>query len=96
MNSINPKIFVGGGVFVFDIAWIFGVSFLRHSLSSVLTSREQFTVASVVYYTTSVIFPASETMIDAPILDDHDAQKELPSNEETSSTDKASDKYIDV
>lgn len=35
-------------------------------------------------------------MLDAPILDDHDAQKEFPNNEETSSTDKASDKYIDA
>ncbi|KLO16652.1 cytosine-purine permease, partial [Schizopora paradoxa] len=55
INSINPKIDVGGGVFVFDIAWMFG-----------------FTVASVVYYTTSTLFPAKETMLDAPILDDHD------------------------
>lgn len=32
INSINPKIDVGGGVFVFDVAWMFGVSFL-HTLT---------------------------------------------------------------
>lgn len=52
INSINPKIKVGGAVFLFDIAWIFG-----------------FSVASVVYYTTSVAFPAQETFLDKAIIE---------------------------
>lgn len=26
INSINPSIYVGGATYVFDIAWLFGVS----------------------------------------------------------------------
>ncbi|KZT73187.1 NCS1 nucleoside transporter family [Daedalea quercina L-15889] len=53
INSINPKIKVGGDVDLFDFAWIFG-----------------FVVASTVYYSTSVLFPAKETYIPEAILSD--------------------------
>ncbi|EPQ55779.1 cytosine-purine permease [Gloeophyllum trabeum ATCC 11539] len=52
INSINTNIKVGGAVYVFDIAWLFG-----------------FTVASVVYYVTSVVWPAHETFMDEAIVD---------------------------
>lgn len=36
INSINPKIKVGGAVHLFDIAWIFGVSTLLAELAIML------------------------------------------------------------
>ncbi|KZT24924.1 NCS1 nucleoside transporter family [Neolentinus lepideus HHB14362 ss-1] len=52
ISSINTKIKVGGGVYLFDIAWLLG-----------------FTLASVVYYVSSTLFPARETYMDEAKID---------------------------
>lgn len=73
ISSINPAIKVGGAVYLFDIAWLLGV---RFSLTFFLVNISidvlfrQFTLASFVYYTASVLFPARDTMIDEAIYDD--------------------------
>jgi len=46
INSINPKIYIGGASYLFNIAWLFG-----------------FFVASGVYTTASLLFPAKETFL---------------------------------
>lgn len=53
INTINPKIDVGGGIYLYDIAWLLG-----------------FTLAGIVYYVLSVVFPPTETLLDEPITGD--------------------------
>ena len=71
ISSINPKIRVGDAIHLFDIAWIFGVSIPE--ICDLLEANgvlAQFTVASVVYYVTSTLFPAHETYLEEAIIPD--------------------------
>jgi NCS1 family nucleobase:cation symporter-1 len=71
ISSINPAINVGSAVNLFDFAWLFGVGLnftgCCHSLIGFL---QQFTVASFVYYTASVLFPAHETILEEAVFED--------------------------
>jgi nucleobase:cation symporter-1, NCS1 family len=74
VNSINPKIHVGVGTRLFDIAYLLEVSiYYRFShgprLALNLPDLIQITLASVVYYTLSKLFPANDTMLDHAILE---------------------------
>jgi hypothetical protein len=74
---MNTNIHVGVGARLFDLAYLLGVSnvlrFPRlgwHSCQSRRVSYPvQFTLASVVYFTVSRLFPAHETMLDRAILE---------------------------
>jgi hypothetical protein len=56
---------------LFDFAWLFGVRLFIYDCHPCLNGfLRQFVVASFVYYTTSILFPAFETMLDAAIFDD--------------------------
>lgn len=71
IHSINPSIPAGGAVYLFDIAYILGVSFYsRWQLHRSLTYSNKFTLASSVYYVLSTLFPAQETMLDRAIIED--------------------------
>ena len=69
INSINPSIDVGRAFYVFDIAWLFGVRFLFCSSRFLANGVDKFFVASGVYWTASVLFPAMETVLEKPILE---------------------------
>ena len=74
VNSINPKIHVGVGTRLFDIAYLLEVSIhyrFSHEPGLALNPPDplQFTLASVVYYTLSKLFPANDTMLDHVILE---------------------------
>ena len=75
INSINPKINVGVGTRLFDIAYLLEVSvhplFPRPERLVDPARALQLTLASVVYYTLSSLFPAKDTILDHAILE-HD------------------------
>lgn len=74
VNSINPSITIGYASHLFDIAWMYGVRyesllvFCVRSPNLLLTP--QFVVSCVVYYTTSVLFPARVTFVEKLISAD--------------------------
>lgn len=76
INSINPAVNVGYAARLFDIAWIYGVSFRYLSYTLFLITC-QFVVASTVYYVTSVLFPARETFVENLILADDAASDDV-------------------
>ena len=86
IRSINPKIKIGGAEFLFDVAWMFGVSVIciGHLVAQQFNMHLQFCVASIVYSTTSLLFPARRTFMEQPIISDEilgDANEvEKPSN----------------
>lgn len=68
INTINPAAKVGDATYLFDIAWIYGVSFSLHVICMFSSITSKFVVASTVYYITSVLFPARETFVEKLIL----------------------------
>ena len=100
VNSIKTKAHIGtAGEHLFDIAYLLGVSgrerpFFFHKFRKLEWNSElkfsQFSLASMVYFTLSKLFPAHETMLERAILN----EEEIPS-EHASSGDIDGDKKQD-